>query len=153
MPEVFQCSEFPCKGGMESEDNVSFDHKLDPNQFLANLDFQTVTCYIAAPIQRTVFINLHFGATVCTMFLAMLDIYSIVSIFLTIKSKLRMFRDLVQQQKHGIEEAKIGRKHTWIMKNQCFSKQLIILMVLLIPEALLLLKCALMLVNKVREDL
>lgn len=58
MPEVFQCSQFPCKGGMESEDN-------------------TVTCYIAAPIQRTVFINLHFGATVCTMFLAMLDIYSI----------------------------------------------------------------------------
>ena len=30
MPEVFQCSEFPCKGGMESEDNVSFDHKFDP---------------------------------------------------------------------------------------------------------------------------
>ena len=28
MPEVFQCSEFPCKGGMESEDNVSVAHKL-----------------------------------------------------------------------------------------------------------------------------
>ena len=28
MPEVFQCSEFPCKGGMESEDNVSFADKL-----------------------------------------------------------------------------------------------------------------------------
>lgn len=57
MPEMFECSEFPCKGGMESPEN-------------------TVSCYVSTPIQRTVFINLHFAATVCTMLLALLDIYS-----------------------------------------------------------------------------
>lgn len=47
---------------------------------------------------------------------------------------------------------KTGQKYTWIMKNQCSSKQPIILMVLLILVVLPLLKCVLMLDNKVRED-
>lgn len=58
MPESFTCSEFPCKGGSESDD-------------------VPVRCYVDRSIHRTVFINLHFLFTVITMFLAAWDLYSI----------------------------------------------------------------------------
>lgn len=75
MPDSFTCSEFPCKGGSEADDIVSLvTFSCQPHNFS-----QPVRCYVDRSIHRSVFINLHFLFTVITMFLAVWDLYSIVS--------------------------------------------------------------------------
>jgi hypothetical protein len=57
MPEAFSCYEYPCKGGAEK------DHP--------------VTCWISTPIQRTVYLQLHFAFNVITILVACFELYTI----------------------------------------------------------------------------
>jgi len=57
MPESFSCYEYPCKGGAEK------DHP--------------VTCWISTPIQRTVYLQLHFAFNVITILIGAFELYTI----------------------------------------------------------------------------